>query len=112
MLARGTSRSWSACQSGVHLSAPFVPPSGSPRPFAFARSAVPLGSADLPERFQHSALFGATDAQQPLVLDLAHALARDTETRPDLLERARVIAVQAEVHHVDFGLAPAKHAHR
>src|ERR1043166_8178713 len=45
------------------------------------------------------------EPRQRFFLDLPHALARDAEQRPDLLERHRLAAVQAEVEAKNLGLA-------
>ena len=57
------------------------------------------------ERFQRASPRIVPQLEQRLLLDLAHSLARDLEQSPDVLERHRVRAIEAEIEAQDFGFA-------
>src|SRR5574338_1670900 len=60
----------------------------------------------LPEKaLQRSRSGDVSQARQRLLLDLAHALARDTQERADLLEGHRLFAIKPEVEAQDLRLA-------
>src|SRR5829696_6842395 len=70
-------------------------------PLAVRRSVGELAQ----EALERPGAAHVAQARERLLLDLPHALARDAEERPDLLERHRLLAVEPEVEAEDLRLA-------